>query len=285
MTMTTSIYPDSIYCRNSQFKWGERTYIMGVINVTPDSFSHDGLGYNVAAAEEQAKRFVDEGIDILDVGGESTRPDFKPISIEEELHRVIPVIERLAKRISTPISIDTYKSEVARQAIDAGACMINDVWGLRQDPKLAKVAAEKKVPVIIVQNQRGSIFNDLIPELISSLSNSIDYAVKSGVDRNNIIIDPGFGFGKTIKQNLEIIRRLDDLKVLGRPILLGTSRKSTIGAILDLPVEQRIEGTAATVAIGIARGADIIRIHDVPQMTRVIRMSDAIVRKITGNHN
>ncbi len=271
--------PSMMRCGKSLFNWGQRTYIMGVINVTPDSFSQDGLGYDIEAAEMQARHFVSEGVDILDIGGESTRPDFSPVSADEELHRVIPVIERLVKIVSVPISIDTYKSDVARQAVAAGACIINDVWGLKRDPVMARVAAEIKVPLIIVQNQRGLTFHDLIPDLISSLTNSIDYAVKSGVDWNNIIIDPGFGFGKTVEQNLEIIRRLDQFKVLGRPILVGTSRKSTIGAILNLPVNERIEGTAATVAISIARGADIIRIHDVPQMIRVIRMSDAIIRK------
>jgi len=276
--MNNYSHPNPISCGNIHFKWGERTYIMGVINVTPDSFSHDGLDYDIASAEAQAIRFMNEGVDILDIGGESTRPDFNPVPVNEELHRVIPVIERLAKIVNIPISIDTYKSEVARQALLAGASIVNDVWGLQRDPLLAHLAAEKNAPLIIVQNQRGGSFFNVMPELISSLHSSIDYALKAGVNPDNIIVDPGFGFGKTVEQNLEIINRLDELKLLGRPVLLGTSRKSTIGAVLNLPVDQRLEGTAATIAIGIARGADIIRIHDVPQMIRVIKMSDAIVR-------
>lgn len=252
---------------------------MGAINVTPDSFSGDGLGSNVEAALFQAKRFIAEGIDILDIGGESTRPDAPPVSTAEELRRVIPVIERLAAEVSIPLSIDTYKAEVARRALAAGANIINDVWGLKRDPEIAQVTAENNAPLIIVQNQRDSTFHDFFPELISSLERSIDWALKSGVDWNNIIVDPGFGFGKTVEQNLELIRRLDELKSLGRPILIGPSRKSAIGAVLTLPIDQRLEGTAATVAISIARGVDVVRIHDVPQMVRVIKMSDAIIRK------
>lgn len=266
-------------CGSSEFRWGERTYIMGAINVTPDSFSGDGLGSNVEAALFQAKRFIAEGIDILDIGGESTRPDAPPVSTAEELRRVIPVIERLAAEVSIPLSIDTYKAEVARRALAAGANIINDVWGLKRDPEIAQVTAENNAPLIIVQNQRDSTFHDFFPELISSLERSIDWALKSGVDWNNIIVDPGFGFGKTVEQNLELIRRLDELKSLGRPILIGPSRKSAIGAVLTLPIDQRLEGTAATVAISIARGVDVVRIHDVPQMVRVIKMSDAIIRK------
>lgn len=267
-------------CGNVEFRWGERTYVMGIVNVDPDSFSGDGLRDSDAAVE-QGKRFAAEGADIIDVGGESTRPGFESVSAEEEMRRVIPVIERLASELSVPVSIDTYKSEVARQAVAAGACMINDVWELKRDPKLALVAAESGVPSIISQNQRGSRFNDFLPELIASLKKSIQVALDAGVDWNNIIIDPGVGFGKTVEQNVEIVRRLAELKVLGRPILLGTSRKSFIGHVLDLPVDQRLEGTAATVAIGIANGADMVRVHDVAQIVRVARMSDAIVR---GRH-
>jgi dihydropteroate synthase len=250
---------------------------MGIVNVDPDSFSGDGL-CDADAAVVQGKRFAAEGADIIDVGGESTRPGFKSISIDEELGRVMPVIERLARELSVPVSIDTYKSEVARQAVAAGARMINDVWELKRDPKLARVAAEAGVPLVISQNQRGSKFHDFFPELIASLKKSIQIALDAGVAWDNIIIDPGVGFGKTVEQNVEIVRRLAELKALGRPILLGTSRKSFIGHVLDLPVDQRLEGTAATVAIGIAHGADIVRVHDVAQMVRVVKMSDAIVR-------
>ena len=265
-------------CGSKEFRWGERTYIMGVLNLTPDSFSGDGLGGDVEAAVAQAKRLVAEGADILDVGGESTRPDSAPIAADEELGRVLPVIEKLVREVSVPISIDTYKSEVARRALEAGAKMINDVWGLRRDPKLAQVAAEEVVPLIIVANQRETTYQEIIPEVINCLRRGMKLALDSGVSWENIIIDPGIGFGKTLEENLEIIRRLGELKALGRPILLGTSRKSMIGLVLDLPADQRLEGTAATMALGIANGADMVRVHDVLQMVRVSRMTDVIVR-------
>ena len=264
-------------CGNMEFRWGQRTYVMGIVNVDPDSFSGDGLR-DADAAVAQGKRFAAEGADIIDVGGESTRPGFEPVSADEEMRRVLPVIEILADELSVPVSIDTYKSEVARRAVAAGARMINDVWELKRDQKLAQVAAESGAPLIISQNQRDSKFHDFFPGLIASLKRSIQVALDAGVTWNNIIIDPGVGFGKTVEQNVEIVCRLVELKALGRPILLGTSRKSFIGHVLDLPVDQRLEGTAATVAIGIAHGADIVRVHDVAQMVRVARMSDAIVR-------
>ncbi len=265
-------------CGGTEFAWGTRTYVMGIVNVTPDSFSGDGLSGSVAASLDQARRFVADGADIIDIGGESTRPGSAPINADEELKRVLPVIERLAKEISVPISIDTYRAEVAKRAIEAGAHMINDVWGLKKDLDMAKVAASYDTPVIITQNQRGSSYVDLIPDLIADLKITIDMALSAGIKWENIILDPGVGFGKTVEQNLEIVRRLVELKVLKRPILLGTSRKSFIGYALDLPVEQRLEGTAATVAIGIANGADIMRVHDVKEMALVVKMSDAVVR-------
>jgi len=264
-------------CGNMEFRWGQRTYVMGIVNVDPYSFSGDGLR-DAESAIAQGKRFAAEGADIIDVGGESTRPGFEPVSADEEMRRVMPVIERLAGELSVPVSIDTYKSEVARRAVAAGARMINDVWELKRDPKLARVAAEAGVPLVISQNQRESRFHDFLSELIASLKKSMQIALDAGVAWDNIIIDPGVGFGKTVEQNVEIVRRLAELKALGRPILLGTSRKSFIGHVLDLPVDQRLEGTAATVAIGIANGADMVRVHDVAQMVRVVRMSDAIVR-------
>jgi len=264
-------------CGNMEFRWGKRTYVMGIVNVDPDSFSGDGLR-DAESAIAQGKRFAAEGADIIDVGGESTRPGFEPVSADEEMRRVMPVIERLAGELSVPVSIDTYKSEVARRAVAAGARMINDVWELKRDPKLARVAAEAGVPLVISQNQRGSKFHDFFPELIASLKKSMQIALDAGVAWDNIIIDPGVGFGKTVEQNVEIVSRLAELKALGRPILLGTSRKSFIGHVLDLPVDQRLEGTAAAVAIGIANGADMVRVHDVAQMVRVVKMSDAIVR-------
>ncbi len=250
---------------------------MGVINVSPDSFSGDGLD-NVEAAVAQAKRFFAEGADIIDIGGESTRPGSEPISVDEELRRVIPVIERLDAEIPLPLSIDTYKSEVAHRALASGAQMVNDIWGLKHDPKLAEIAAEKGVPIILMSNQRDKACEDIIPEVISSLRKSIELVLKARVRWENIIVDPGIGFGKTLEQNLEIVCRLDELKPLERPILIGTSRKSMIGLVLNLPPEQRLEGTAATIAISIAKGADMVRIHDVGQMARVCQMSDAIIR-------
>jgi len=251
---------------------------MGIVNVTPDSFSGDGLSGSVSASLDQARRFVADSANIIDIGGESTRPGSAPIDANEELRRVIPVIERLTKEIDVPVSIDTYRAEVAKRSVEAGAHMINDVWGLKKDPDMAKVAAGCDVPVVITQNQRGSSYVDLIPDLIADLQKSIDMALNAGIKWENIILDPGIGFGKMVEQNLEIVRRLADLKVLKRPILLGTSRKSFIGYALDLPVDERLEGTAATVAIGIANGADIIRVHDVKEMARVAKMSDAVVR-------
>jgi dihydropteroate synthase len=264
-------------CGNVTFRWGERTYVMGVVNVSPDSFSGDGLN-SVDAAVAQAQCFAADGVDIIDVGGESTRPGSAPISIDEELRRVIPVLERLANEITVPLSVDTYKFEVARQALDAGAQMVNDIWGLKQEPKLAELTAERGVPIILMSNQRDKPRRNIVPAVISDLKRSIDLALDAGVPWENIIVDPGIGFGKTLEQNLELVRRLDELKVLGRPILLGTSRKSMIGLVLDMPPEQRLEGTGASIAIGIANGADMVRVHDIREMIRVCRMSDAIVR-------
>lgn len=280
----------STRCGQTVFQWGSRTYLMGVINVSPDSFSGDGLS-DAELAVAKGKQLISEGADIIDVGGESTRPGSAPISVEEELRRVIPVIEKLSKDTTVPISVDTYKWEVARQALDAGARMINDIWGLKKEPRLAELAAQKGVPIILMSNQRDAPCPDIIPAVISDLRRSIGEALRSGIPWENIIVDPGIGFGKTQRQNLEILRRLEELKILGRPILLGSSRKSFIGWVLDLtpeqrsrevafvpPSDQRLEGTAATIAIGIAKGADIVRVHDVKQMARVCKMSDAIVR-------
>jgi dihydropteroate synthase len=264
-------------CGKATFHWEERTYVMGIVNVSPDSFSGDGLN-SVDAAVAQAQRFIAEGVDILDVGGESTRPGSSPISVDEESRRVIPVLERLIGKVKVPFSVDTYKFDVARRALDAGAEMINDIWGLKLEPRLAELAAERGAPIILMSNQRDKPRRNIVSAVIEDLKRSIDLALDSGVPWENIIVDPGIGFGKTLEQNLELARRLDELKVLGRPILLGTSRKSMIGLILDLPPEQRLEGTAATIAIGIAKGADMVRLHDVREMIRVCRMSDAIIR-------
>jgi len=265
---------------------------MGVINVSPDSFSGDGLA-DVEEAVARAERLASEGADIIDIGGESTRPASTPISTDEELRRVIPVVEKLAHKISVPLSVDTYKLEIAHQALDAGANMINDIWGLKKEPRLAMLAAQKDVPIALMSNQRGSSCHDIVSAVISDLKRAIEQALDAGVPWENIIVDPGIGFGKTQEQNLEVLQRLEELQSLNRPILLGSSRKSFIGWALDLtpeqrlneavfvpPGDQRLEGTAATIAIGIAKGADIVRVHDVKEMARVCKMSDAIVRGV-----
>lgn len=266
-----------------RFRWGERTFVMGIINVTPDSFSGDGLGRNVDAAVEQALRFQDEGADIVDVGGESTRPSSvyggaAPVPEAVELERVIPVIEALASALEIPVGVDTYKAAVAQRGIEAGAAMINDVWGFRRDADMARVAADAGVAVVLMHNQTHTRYADVAQDVVAALRRMSDDATSAGVKRENIILDPGIGFGKTPEHNLEIMRRLGEFGALNAPLLVGMSRKSTIGYVLDLPVEQRIEGTAATVALSIAGGADIVRVHDVAQMARVARMSDAIVR-------
>ncbi len=266
-----------------RFLWGERTFVMGIINVTPDSFSGDGLGRNVDAAVEQALRFQDEGADIVDVGGESTRPSSVydgavPVPEAVELERVIPVIEALASALEIPVSVDTYKAAVAQRAVEAGAAMINDVWGFRRDADMARVAADAGVAVVLMHNQTHTRYADVAQDVVAMLRRMADDAVAAGVKRENIILDPGIGFGKTPEHNLEIMRRLGEFGALDAPLLVGMSRKSTIGYVLDLPIDQRVEGTAATVALSIAGGADIVRVHDVAQMARVARMSDAIVR-------
>ena len=277
----TPLPPTTI--RGHAFHWGSRTYIMGVLNVTPDSFSGDGLGSDAHAAVEQALRFQAHGADIIDIGGESTRPasiytGAGPITADEELRRVIPVIEALADALHIPISVDTYKAAVARAALNAGASMINDVWGFRRDPDMAQVAADAHAPVVLMHNQSHTRYKDLVPDVIEELRQMADAAVAAGVRRENIILDPGMGFGKTAEHNLEILRRLPEFRALDAPILVGMSRKSTIGYVLDLPVEERLEGTAATVALSVAFGADIVRVHDVKEMARVAKMSDAVIR-------
>jgi dihydropteroate synthase len=269
------------------FRWGEKTFVMGVLNVTPDSFSGDGVGVDADRALRQAIAFEEQGADIVDVGGESTRPPSlyagsEPVTEQEELARVIPVIEALASALSIPISIDTYKAPVAVRALAAGAAMVNDTWGFRRDADMPGVVAGAGVPVVLMHNQDHTRYADLVPDVIAGLGRLADDAVRAGIDGSNIILDPGMGFGKTALHNLEIMRRLDEFSALGRPLLVGMSRKSTIGYVLDLPVDDRVEGTAATVALSIASGADIVRVHDVKQMVRVARMSDAIVRGWKG---
>jgi dihydropteroate synthase len=270
---------------------------MGIVNATPDSFSGDGVMRGeawLAAAVAHGLAHVAAGAHILDVGGESTRPGSQPIALEEELRRAIPVVRELARRASVPISIDTYKAEVARQAVEAGATIINDVWGLRMDPDMGRVAAEGGAAVVVMHNRSqpkdavqearlggryvGVEYEDLIEDIKRELSESVELALRAGVKPERIILDPGIGFGKTVEQNLELIRRFGEFKALGYPLLAGPSRKSFIGYTLDLPPDQRAEGTAAAVALCIAHGADLVRVHDVAMMSRVARMADAITR-------
>jgi len=283
-------------CGSAVFYWGKRTYIMGILNLSPDSFSGDGVE-DADAAVLRAKQMAADGADIIDVGGESTRPGAAPLSAEEELRRIIPVVEKLRRELSIPLSVDTYKLEVARQAVDSGARMINDIWGLKKEPRLTELAAQHNIPIVLMSNQRDvsprhdTDFPDILSVVIADLRQSIEQALAAGVPRENIIVDPGIGFGKTQEQNLDLLRRLEELKSLGQPVLLGSSRKSVIGWVLDLTPEQRkqgkaflpptnprLEGTAATLALGIARGVDMVRVHDVKEMALVCRMSDALVR-------
>lgn len=281
--------------------WGTRTYVMGIINVTPDSFSGDGVATSSdqAVTERvvaQVRQFVSDGADILDIGGESTRPGSRPVTAVEEMARIVPAIKTIRADMSdVVISVDTYRADVAEAALDAGADWINDVWGLRMDPAMAGLVAERNCPVVIMHNRSkpkdvnqearlggryvGIHYANLIQDIKDELGQQIDLALSAGVHPEQIIIDPGIGFGKTVEQNLELLDRLGEFRTLGFPILSGPSRKSFIGYTLDLPPDQRLEGTAAAVAISIDRGADIVRVHDVAAMVRIARMTDAIVRR------
>ena len=295
--------PAAMRIGQREFVWGERTYIMGIVNVTPDSFSGDGLLRQgaaspadvVEAAVSQGLRFLAEGADLLDIGGESTRPGGQTVDAETEAARVLPVIQRLRAATDAPLSVDTYKASVARAALDAGADLVNDVWGLQMDPDLAPLVAERGAPVVIMHNRSkpkdaaqqerlgghyvGVHYDDLIADILRELGDQVARAEAAGILRERIIIDPGVGFGKTVEQNLRLLNHADAFRALGLPILLGPSRKSFIGYTLDLPPEERVEGTAAAVAVGIVRGgADIVRVHDVRAVARVARMVDAILR-------
>lgn len=272
--------------KNFDFDFSQRTYVMGILNITPDSFSDGGLFFNAASAVGQALRMQEEGADIIDIGGESTRPGAEKISVKEEIRRIVPVIEALAKEVTVPISVDTYKSAVAEAAISSGASIINDISGLRFDSEMPGVAARHKVPVVIMHikgtpknMQQNPVYNALIAEIMDYLYGSIEIAREAGIPDNMIIIDPGIGFGKTVEHNLEIIRRLKEFEGFEKPILLGPSRKSFIGKILGgLPATDRLEGTAAAAAIGIFNGANIVRVHDVKEMVRVARIADGVKR-------
>ncbi len=273
---------------------------MGILNLTPDSFSGDGLlsaSTDLDSAMQQARRFIESGVDILDVGGESTRPGSQPVDALAESQRIIPIIQQIASEFPEMlISVDTYKASVAEEALQAGARIVNDVWGLRADPDLARVAAQYKAPVVLMHNRSkpanadiqtnlggryiGMEYTNLLEDVKNELLESVNLALSAGIPSDYIILDPGIGFGKTVEQNLELLNRLDEIRQLGYPVLLGPSRKSFIGYTLDLPPDQRLEGTAAAVSVGIVRGADIIRVHEVEFMTRVARMTDAIIRKL-----
>lgn len=284
------------------FEWGTRTYLMGIINVTPDSFSGDGLlqgdereQAHLEKVLEQARSFAAAGLDIFDVGGESTRPGSEPVPVEEEIARVVPVVRMLSREFQIPISVDTYHAATAQAALEAGAHIINDIWGLRADPQMAAVAARFNAPVILMHNRistakpevrerlgaryRETPYENFMEDVKRELLESVALAKAAGIPDEHIILDPGIGFAKSVAQNLEVIDRLDEIRLLGYPVLLAPSRKSFIGYTLDLPPDQRVEGTAAAVAVGIVRGADIVRVHDVLPISRVVRMTDAIVRR------
>ena len=272
-------------CGNQTFDFAERTYVMGILNITPDSFSDGGRFLNHSEALDHAKQMVDEGADIIDVGGESTRPGAQPASLEEEYGRVIPFIEKLSSQVEVPISIDTTKAEVAKDALEAGAAIINDISALRFDPQMASLASEQGVPVVLM-HMRGTsetmqnhlVYDSLISEIYSFLKERIEHAESVGIDSQKIIIDPGIGFGKSVPDgNLSIIKNLSSFKELGKPILVGTSRKAFIGNVLNLGVEEREEGTAATISLAISNGAHIVRVHAVGKMKRVVKMVDAVL--------
>jgi dihydropteroate synthase len=270
------------------FRWGERTFVMGILNVTPDSFSGDGLlpadrgpgnGMVVEVAVARARAMAEEGADLLDIGGESTRPGHATVGEAEELARVIPIVRAVRATLpAMPLTIDTTKPAVAEAALDAGADAINDIWGVSPDDSLARLAAARGVPIIVMHNRSAPEYRDLVAEILGDLRAAMDLAAAAGVPPSNVIVDPGIGFGKNAEQNLELLRNLHRLRELGRPILLGTSRKSTLGKVLDLPPDERLEATLATTALGIASGVDIVRVHDVRANVRAARVADAIVR-------
>lgn len=276
-------YEDMPHTQQTGFDWGTRTFLMGIVNVSPDSFAGDGVP-NTDLALSQAIRMVQEGADIIDIGGESTRPGSSPIPLEEELSRVVPVVQAIRRETDAPLSVDTYKYEVAEAAFEAGASIINDIWGLKKEPRLADLAASRDAWMVLMSNQRDVSpnhdieFDDIVQVVAEDLQRATRDAIRRGVPANRIIVDPGIGFGKTQPQNILLLRRLHELTTLGFPLLVGTSRKSVLGHILDLPPSERLEATAATVALAVERGADIVRVHDVKSMWRVCKVADAIVR-------
>lgn len=275
--------PTPLTVRGTTFEWGARTYVMGILNATPDSFSGDGLLTDgsdaVRRAVAQARRMAADGADILDIGGESTRPGHEAVSADDEAGRVVPVVEAVRAALpDMPISVDTTKAPVADAALAAGANIVNDVWGVSDDDAIARIAAVHGAPLIVMHNRAEPRYEDLMAEIVNDLRRALDRAIAAGVPTERLIVDPGFGFGKTAEHNLVVLRELAALRVLGRPILLGTSRKSTLGKVLDLPANERLEATLATTALGVAAGTDIVRVHDVAPNVRAARMADAVIR-------
>jgi dihydropteroate synthase len=278
--------------RDFSFDFSKKTFVMGILNVTPDSFSDGGLHFNTSRAVDHALRMTEDGADIIDIGGESTRPGSEPVELEEELRRTIPVIEALAGRINLPLSIDTYKSEVAVKALEAGASLVNDISGLRFDPKMPEIVSKFRVPVVIMHvqgtpknMQSAPSYEALIPEITDYFREGIRIALDAGIAEDMIILDPGIGFGKTFDQNLEIINRLAEFTLLEKPLLIGPSRKAFLGKILDdAPAAGRLEGTAAVTAISVMNGANIIRAHDVREMAKVVKVADAVLREKTASY-
>jgi dihydropteroate synthase len=268
-----------IKCGPYTLDYGKKTIIMGILNATPDSFSDGGKYNNVELAVERAKKMVENGADIIDVGGESTRPGYTVISEEEEIERVVPVIEAISKNVQVPISIDTYKAKVAQKAVEAGAHIINDIWGAKADKKMAAVAAEYHVPIVLMHNRQDRNYSFFTRDVLNDLYESISIVKQAGVKDEQIILDPGIGFAKDLNENILMMQHLDTLTSLGYPVLLGTSKKSMIGQALELPVEERMEGTGATVCFGIQKGCQIIRIHDVKEMSRMAKMMDVLMGK------
>ena len=265
---------------NKEFEIGKRTYIMGILNVTPDSFSDGGKFNDIELALKQAEKMIEEGVDIIDIGGESTRPTHIPVGEDEELNRVVPVIKALREKFDIPISVDTYKGRVAEEAIKAGADLINDVWGFKKDKYMATVAAKYGVPCCLMHNRNDNEYgDDIIETMKADVEESINIALEAGVKKENIILDPGVGFAKDYEQNLEVLNRLDEFCTMDYPVLLGTSRKSVIGTALNLPANERVEGTLATTTLGIIKGCEFVRIHDVLENKRVALMTDAMVRR------
>lgn len=263
---------------NKEFNIGERTYIMGILNVTPDSFSDGGKFNEIEAAVAQAKKLIEDGADIIDIGGESTRPGAEYVTEEEEIKRVVPIIKAIKEQLDVIISIDTYKSKTAEEAVKAGADIINDIWGAKYDKNIAKVAAKYNVPIILMHNRQPKPYENLMKDVVADLQESIDIAIKAGVKKENIILDPGIGFAKTYEENLIVMNNCEIIKEMGYPVLLGTSRKSMIGLTLNLPVNERVEGTLATTVMGIMKGLEFVRVHDVLENKRVAVMTDAILR-------